>query len=508
METTDTIRPTRRLARPRDGRWLGGVAAALGEYFDLSPAIYRVAFVALALAGGTGILLYVAAWLVIPDADEESSVAERMLRDHADRPSRAIGLALVAFVAILALSEARWWPSPGNLWLAVALGIAALVWWEASPRGAVARHDATGAPLPTRRRQSLFAVATGHAPRRLGRRRAARRDRRLARRLADRARRDGDRRRRARRRRCGRRACASSASPVSASSSSRRSRSSSPSASRCSRAGATARRTRRRPPGSPRRTSSGSAATPSTCTTSRSRVGETHVKTTLGIGYLLVKVPARRDRRGRRPRERRQRAPARARGATAAPCTSTSRRRARARRACSSSTAASGSASWRSCAGELRLRPVLRRAPPVRPRGARPRRRGRVQRRRGDAERRPDARPPRVRAARVRERRRHRRLPRRVGAAARAGRGAALALPPDRGDGPARLVGGAHAARARALGHARLAARARGRRARAARRRGRDRSRRPPRAGRRGRARRRRRGRSSSTGTRTATRGR
>ncbi len=141
------------------GRWLGGVAAALGEYFDLSPAIYRVAFVALALAGGTGILLYVAAWLVIPDADEDSSVAERMLRDHADRPSRAIGLALIAFVAILGLSEAHWWPSPGNLWLAVALAIAALVWWEASPRGAAARgatRPVRAAPA-TRRRQSLLA---------------------------------------------------------------------------------------------------------------------------------------------------------------------------------------------------------------------------------------------------------------------------------------------------------------------------------------------------------------
>ena len=164
METTDTIRPARRLARPREGRWLGGVAAALGEYFDLSPAIYRVAFVALALAGGTGILLYVAAWLVIPDADEDSSVAERMLRDHADRPSRAIGLALLAFVAILALSSAHWWPTPGNLWLAVALAIGAFVWWEASPRGAAARRTGDGGPggpAPAPRRQSLFAIAIG-----------------------------------------------------------------------------------------------------------------------------------------------------------------------------------------------------------------------------------------------------------------------------------------------------------------------------------------------------------
>ena len=75
METTETIRETRRLTRPRDGRWLGGVAAGLGAYFDLSPAIYRIAFVALSLAGGTGILLYIAAWLVIPEEGQADSIA-------------------------------------------------------------------------------------------------------------------------------------------------------------------------------------------------------------------------------------------------------------------------------------------------------------------------------------------------------------------------------------------------------------------------------------------------
>lgn len=165
METTDTLQPPRRLARPKEGRWLGGVAAALGEYFDLSPTIYRIAFVALALAGGTGILLYVAAWLVIPDATAESSAAERFLREHAaGRPSRAIGLALLAFVIVLGLSSARWWPTPGNLWLALALAFAAFVWWEASPRGAAAHTPAGegGAePAVQARRRSIFGLAFG-----------------------------------------------------------------------------------------------------------------------------------------------------------------------------------------------------------------------------------------------------------------------------------------------------------------------------------------------------------
>ena len=198
METTETIREARRLTRPRDGRWLGGVAAGLGAYFDLNPAIYRIAFVALSLAGGTGILLYIAAWLVIPEEGEQDSIAAVALKRERDRPGRAVGLALLAFVGILVLGEASFWPDPGNVWLAAALAGAALVWWQVGGRTARPRGDAPAAgragagdpprePLPARRRR---------AARRRRRARAARRRRRLERRLAVRARRHGDRTRR------------------------------------------------------------------------------------------------------------------------------------------------------------------------------------------------------------------------------------------------------------------------------------------------------------------------
>jgi phage shock protein PspC (stress-responsive transcriptional regulator) len=59
--TTIDEAPPRRLVRVDEGRWLGGVAAGLGRYFDVNPLVYRIAFAALALAGGTGLLLYLAA---------------------------------------------------------------------------------------------------------------------------------------------------------------------------------------------------------------------------------------------------------------------------------------------------------------------------------------------------------------------------------------------------------------------------------------------------------------
>jgi len=157
----------RRLVRSRENRWLGGVSAGLGEYFDINPIVYRIAFIALALAGGTGILLYVAAWLVIPDAGEEDSIAAAAIKQHRERPWLIVGVGLLAFGAILALSTARFWPSPGNLWLAVALAGAAIVWWQVSTHSSsrTAAESVAGAdgspPATAPSRRSLFPVATG-----------------------------------------------------------------------------------------------------------------------------------------------------------------------------------------------------------------------------------------------------------------------------------------------------------------------------------------------------------
>jgi phage shock protein PspC (stress-responsive transcriptional regulator) len=140
VETTEIISEPRRLTRPREDRWLGGVAAGLGAYFDLSPTIYRIAFVALALAGGTGVLLYVAAWLVIPEDGAADSIAAVELKKHRDRPRRMIGLGIVALAAILALSESHVWPTPGNLWLALVLGIAGIAWWRLGPASSTRRR--------------------------------------------------------------------------------------------------------------------------------------------------------------------------------------------------------------------------------------------------------------------------------------------------------------------------------------------------------------------------------
>jgi phage shock protein PspC (stress-responsive transcriptional regulator) len=167
---TTTQEPTvpRRLTRARSGRWFGGVCAGLGRYFELSPAIYRLAFAALALAGGTGILLYIAAWLVIPDEGHEASIAERALRERRDRPALTVGVGLLGLAAIVLFSHAEFWPHPGNFWLAALLVGGGLVWWELHGREPVAAGAAvagadggTAVTQPRTRQPSLFLPVLG-----------------------------------------------------------------------------------------------------------------------------------------------------------------------------------------------------------------------------------------------------------------------------------------------------------------------------------------------------------
>ncbi|HLX87628.1 MAG TPA: PspC domain-containing protein [Acidimicrobiales bacterium] len=70
---------TDRLRRVRHGRLVAGVAAGVAEYLDVDVTLVRIALVALAFVGGVGIPIYLAGWLLMPEEDDELSVAETWL---------------------------------------------------------------------------------------------------------------------------------------------------------------------------------------------------------------------------------------------------------------------------------------------------------------------------------------------------------------------------------------------------------------------------------------------
>lgn len=57
------------LRRSRSNRLLAGVCGGLGEFFGISPAWFRLAFLLMLLPGGApGLLAYTILWIIIPNA--------------------------------------------------------------------------------------------------------------------------------------------------------------------------------------------------------------------------------------------------------------------------------------------------------------------------------------------------------------------------------------------------------------------------------------------------------
>jgi phage shock protein C len=70
---------SKQLIRPRAGRLVAGVCAGLGDYFGIDANLVRLVFAALTIFGGAGVLVYLVAWLVVPEEGEDRSIADSYL---------------------------------------------------------------------------------------------------------------------------------------------------------------------------------------------------------------------------------------------------------------------------------------------------------------------------------------------------------------------------------------------------------------------------------------------
>lgn len=57
----------RRLVRPRAGRRIAGVCAGLAQYYGWNVTALRIIWLVLLVFGGTGGLLYLILWIVMPN---------------------------------------------------------------------------------------------------------------------------------------------------------------------------------------------------------------------------------------------------------------------------------------------------------------------------------------------------------------------------------------------------------------------------------------------------------
>jgi signal transduction histidine kinase len=118
--------PGRSLARAVDGRVLGGVAAGIADFVGLPVLAVRLAFAALAVAGGTGIAVYAVFWVFLAQQDGQT------LRDDRRGQGQLLGLLVVAVTVLAVLIPLGLLPGGSSaVPLLAAVGGVVLVWQQA-----------------------------------------------------------------------------------------------------------------------------------------------------------------------------------------------------------------------------------------------------------------------------------------------------------------------------------------------------------------------------------------
>jgi phage shock protein PspC (stress-responsive transcriptional regulator) len=68
----------RRMYRDPDNRILGGVCSGISAYWRIDPIILRILFVIAFLGYGTGLIIYIILWVVLPEAKTKAQKLEMM----------------------------------------------------------------------------------------------------------------------------------------------------------------------------------------------------------------------------------------------------------------------------------------------------------------------------------------------------------------------------------------------------------------------------------------------
>jgi signal transduction histidine kinase len=151
---------------------LSGVCGGVGRALGIDPIILRVAIVALTIAGGTGALVYVVAWLLLPQEGSETSLAVAAVRDRGRDLAEVLAIGSIMLGVVLLVRATGVWFNDAYVWPLLLAGVGlAVIWRQAgdddrsSLLRVVDRLPRPGSPtLDLRsRRAALARVAVGVA---------------------------------------------------------------------------------------------------------------------------------------------------------------------------------------------------------------------------------------------------------------------------------------------------------------------------------------------------------
>lgn len=72
------------LHRSNTNKVLAGVAGGIGEYFNIDPTIIRLVFILLTVFGGSGVLIYLILWIIMPSSQQLKSATDNVVKQNID----------------------------------------------------------------------------------------------------------------------------------------------------------------------------------------------------------------------------------------------------------------------------------------------------------------------------------------------------------------------------------------------------------------------------------------
>lgn len=123
----------RRLSRAQDGRVVAGVARGLARSLGVDPVIVRIGFVVLSFAGGVGIVLYGALWLLLPAQDAPPG-DDRSSEPDARRVTiqQSVALGLITLGCLLLLRRFGLWFGDALVFPLVLAAVGSAIVWTRS----------------------------------------------------------------------------------------------------------------------------------------------------------------------------------------------------------------------------------------------------------------------------------------------------------------------------------------------------------------------------------------
>lgn len=94
----------KRIYRSQADRYLAGVCGGFAHYFQIDPFLVRIIWVAAAFIGGTGIIAYIAAWVLIPENPNPETPIEPVTPERSRKFGLGLGIVLI-FVGLLFLGD-------------------------------------------------------------------------------------------------------------------------------------------------------------------------------------------------------------------------------------------------------------------------------------------------------------------------------------------------------------------------------------------------------------------